>query len=76
MSLEGIKMGRIPNFQKLAYINLEEKIITVINDVKESEKTLLFFYLNIISEKNCIEAFCRYNRESTIRTISAAAVYK
>jgi hypothetical protein len=76
MSLKGIKMGRIPNLQKLTYINPEGKIITVINDVKENEKTLLFFYLNIISEKNCIEAFCRYNRKSTIRTFSAAALYK
>jgi len=54
MSLEGIKMGRIPNFQKLAYINSEEKIITVINDVKESEKTLLSNYNYLESNQNLV----------------------
>jgi hypothetical protein len=54
MSLEGIKMGRIPNFQKLAYINSEEKIITVINDVKESEKTFLNNYNYLESNQNLV----------------------
>jgi hypothetical protein len=54
MSLEGIKMGRIPNIQKLAYINSEEKIITVINDVKESEKTFLNNYNYLESNQNLV----------------------
>jgi hypothetical protein len=54
MSLEGIKMGRISNLQKLTYINPEEKIITVINDVKENEKTYLKKYNYLESNQKLV----------------------
>jgi dTDP-4-dehydrorhamnose 3,5-epimerase-like enzyme len=54
MSLKGIKMGRIPNLQKLTYINPEEKIITVINDVKENEKTYLKKYNYLESNQKLV----------------------